>query len=84
MGFFPALYKMKKDVEGKKSNENSTMKKVIPNYPDKVISVCSISIPEKGKAAPTRSAFHQFEKGRVNKAEFTEDFQMTKMKSCKF
>lgn len=60
MVFFPALYKMKKDVEGKKSNKNSTMKKVIPNYPDKVISVCSISIPEKGKAAPTRSAFHQF------------------------
>ena len=40
---------MKKDVEAKKSNENGTMKKIIENYPDKLMNASTILIIIKKK-----------------------------------
>ena len=47
--FIPDIQQIEEDIEHKNCNQNSTLKTNIGCYPDKKITVCSISISKKKK-----------------------------------
>ena len=55
---FLPFYKMKKNVEGKNSNENSTIKTNVGNYTAKIMF--STLIPKKEKATYNEIVFQQY------------------------
>ena len=79
-----ALCKMKKAVQGKKSNENTTMTKNIVNYCDKIKSVSSTSNKKTRKIYN----YHQFFSSnlkRKNKQNWIfKTFKWAKLKTAKF
>ena len=76
---------MKKDVQGKKSNEkNTSMTKNIANYPDKIKSVSSTWNKKKRKIYNYRQFFSSNLKRKNKQNWIFKTFKWAKLKAAKF